>query len=165
MSPDQARYVVEHFYELQLEFCGCGSPGVALAAIRDLLDHFDRPHADRDAGLPVLLHKLGIRVDSPFNAYALPPAWDLLLYWLDRVRPEVVEHGTGIGGQWLTAHGRLILEALRTVGDEIADLPRDMNARSQAWQHLRAVVPALAADEDFCLLSCYREFDDWKKIP
>lgn len=87
-----------------LRFCGCGNPDAAYALVRDLLSlapFFDHPSEVRE------------RIGGP-------GVEDLVLYSLDGA--GLIEHGTGIGGSWLTAKGRHYLALMRRYEwDDIED--------------------------------------------
>lgn len=75
-------------------FCGCGSPEAAAAAVLRLL----RLH-------PLYEHR------ADFEAWIADEGIEyFLLYWLDR--NELTEHGTSVGGAWLTDRGKALLDAL-----------------------------------------------------
>ena len=75
-------------------FCGCGNPEAAAETLRVLLTLC--PLYDHQAELKALLPNDGVRL--------------LLLYTIDHF--DLIEHGTGIGGSWLTEKGKDLLAAL-----------------------------------------------------
>lgn len=87
---------------LDAQFCGCGAPGDAAAAILRLLR----------------LHERGDNSETTWRAQRkeieewLPDdgVRFLLMYWLDRL--ELTEHGGSVEGAWLTEKGGAVLEAL-----------------------------------------------------
>lgn len=79
---------------LQEWFCGCGHPEVAAERLRDLLAL--HPLYEHRAELNALIPDEGIQY--------------LVLYMLDRL--ELSEHGSSVGGAWLTDKGRAVLDAM-----------------------------------------------------
>lgn len=88
-----------------LRFCGCGNPDEAYALVRDLL-----------ALAPFFDHRPEVR-----NRIGGGPGVEMLvLYSLDGA--GLIEHGTGIGGSWLTPKGRHYLDLMqRHEWEEIED--------------------------------------------
>jgi len=100
-------HVLDHVYKLfygDLGMCGCGNPEDAYDLIRKLLDaapFWEDPNAVRDL-------------------IGQPGAYHIVLGSLTRV--ELLEHGGGIGGSWLTPKGEWFRDALRTVKfDDLGD--------------------------------------------
>lgn len=96
-----------------LRFCGCGNPDDAYALVRDLL-----------ALAPFFDHRTEVRERIGGG----PGVEMLVLYALDGA--GLIEHGTGIGGSWLTAKGRHYLSLMRRyewedIEDEEVCLPHD----------------------------------------
>jgi hypothetical protein len=79
---------------LQEWFCGCGSPHSAAASLLKLLRL--HPLYDHRRELEVLLPDKGIQ--------------HLVLYMLDCF--DLTEHGSSVGGAWLTDKGKAVMEAL-----------------------------------------------------
>jgi hypothetical protein len=87
----------------RLKYCGCGLPESALELTRDVLatidarwsvgDHSDGAFAKYRARMKELLPSDGIEY--------------VVLYHLDSV--DMIEHGGGVGGSWLTREGRDML--------------------------------------------------------
>lgn len=96
-----------------LRFCGCGNPDDAYNLVRDLLSL-----------APFFDH----RTEVQERIGGGPGVEDLVLYSLDGA--GLLEHGTGIGGSWLTAKGRHYLSLMQRheyeeiEGDEVF-LPHD----------------------------------------
>ena len=86
-------------------FCGCGSPEAACRRLLDILALC--PLYDNREAFKRLVPDDGIEM--------------LLLYTLDHF--DLIEHGVGIGGSWLTDKGTQVREALRREeGDEFETL-------------------------------------------
>lgn len=80
-------------------FCGCGRPEDVLGLLRDRLVEYRRSWAE----------------DECAPALDMTSAGWLLLYQLDAW--GLTEHGGGVGGSWLTAAGKLLLESLLLTPD------------------------------------------------
>ena len=79
---------------LENEFCGCGNPELATAALLQML----RLH-------PLYDHRAEFDEWVPDDGVQY-----LLMYQLDRM--ELTEHGGSVGGAWLTDKGKALLAAL-----------------------------------------------------
>lgn len=105
MTVDEANYIVQHYYFDVLEFCGCYTPEVALNLIEEGLERFDR---DGD------------------KEWVSQTEWVdnnlILAYLLSSL--DLTEHGGGIGGSWLTAKGKKLLEALKLSNDKWEDFEK-----------------------------------------
>ena len=108
--------VLQHINKLlymDLGLCGCGLPEEAFDLVRDLL------------GLAPFYQSEDVR-DQVAALCGTGPARHMALSMLTNA--DLLEHGGGIDGSWLTDKGRWYLGALRTVDDwdEIAvGLPHD----------------------------------------
>ena len=89
-----------------LGFCGCGSPESALMYLRDtLLDIQHRSEVEWKQEPPIYSGKLSARMA------ALPDGLQYIYwYWLDHL--QLIEHGTSVGGSWLTDRGKHLLARL-----------------------------------------------------
>lgn len=87
-----------------LRFCGCGNPDDAYNLVRDLLSL-----------APFFDHRAEVRERIGGG----PGVEDMVLYALDGA--GLIEHGTGIGGSWLTAKGRHYLTLMRRYEYEDVD--------------------------------------------
>lgn len=81
-------------------FCGCGMPENAIECLRDLL-----------ALHPLYDNRPAFESKIPDDGLQY-----LVLYTLDHF--GLTEHGTGIGGAWLTPKGQALLGALKTYSSE-----------------------------------------------
>lgn len=81
-------------------FCGCGNPDDALRLVHGLLRA--APFYENQSRVDELLPTSGIQM--------------LVLGALDKA--ELIEHGSSIGGSWLTDRGRATLDALELVAAE-----------------------------------------------
>jgi hypothetical protein len=95
--------VLDHVYKLfygDLGLCACGNPESAYSLVRDLLalaPFHKRTHAEIA------------------NLIGTEGAYHLVLGQLDGA--GLIEHGSSIGGSWLTPKGEWCLAALRTIPD------------------------------------------------
>lgn len=102
----------EFFYDYKLRWCGCGNPGIAKRAVRDFLAilYDFRKEADEnfDTAYKRKLRNLKERfgVESVYDNELLL----CLAYTLDTA--GLTEHGSGIGGAWLSKEGEMFLWAL-----------------------------------------------------
>lgn len=88
-----------------LGFCGCGQPEEALKLVLTLLRL--APFYDSRPEIEALLPDPGVQM--------------IVLYTLDHA--ELIEHGGGVGGSWLTDKGERFLALLEATDDwdEITD--------------------------------------------
>lgn len=94
---------MQHLYKIlvgDLPACGCGNPETAYKLVHDLLRlaPFYEHSYDEIAGL-----------------IGTPGAYHIVLGALDHA--HLIEHGSGIGGSWLTPKGEWCLGALDAVVD------------------------------------------------
>lgn len=88
--------------KLSSMFCGCGLPESAWEIVLRLLGYFGTPHEDRNLD--------EFRDEDYLAAYVIDHC-------------GLIEHGTSIGGSWLTDDGKEALRFLRKHGVEWGDLP------------------------------------------
>ena len=100
--PDDLRQRFEHASSIlsdDLGLCGCGNAEASYALVRILL------------GLtPFFNHTEAIEALVPDEA-----ARHIVLSCLDSA--GLIEHGTSIGGSWITPKGAFFLDVLREIGD------------------------------------------------
>jgi hypothetical protein len=95
---------LEHVYKLfygDLSLCGCGIPETAYDLIRDILNLAPLYEDDRWK-----------RVEEMIGS---PGAHHIVLSALDEA--GLMEHGSSIGGAWLTGKGRYYQQALAAITD------------------------------------------------
>lgn len=109
VGPDGAHYENEKqvFHYAVLGMCGCGDPEGAYNFLLNILKLADRRayRASRRTGVWVMLEKevtAAVACDPEMAAHVL------LHFLTDR---NVLEHGGGIGGSWLTDLGAQIVDA------------------------------------------------------
>jgi hypothetical protein len=95
---------LNHFFMDELHLCGCGSPEAAACLVRDILRLC--PLYDNRKGIEELLPNDGVQY--------------LILGWLTDT--DLLEHGGGIGGSWLTDKGKTVLASLEEISKADAEL-------------------------------------------
>lgn len=91
----------DFFYYEILNWCGCGRPEDAKRCIRDYLDALSNPAEKQDK----LKRRFG--VEHVYDNELLL----CLAYMMDAA--GFTEHGSGIGGAWLTKDGEMFLACLK----------------------------------------------------
>lgn len=89
------------FYYEKLHWCGCGDPDSAKITVRDFLWALHVDETSWGKQKERFIEKFG--VDSVYENNLLL----CLAYTLDAA--ELTEHGSSIGGAWLTEEGRMFL--------------------------------------------------------
>ena len=84
------------FWTEVLGGCGCGNSDELADRAVALLGYFATPHDERDTK------------DNPYNNEVL----EVLAHWMDS--KELIEHGGGVGGSWLTARGQQAYDVLKS---------------------------------------------------
>lgn len=109
---------IKWFYYELLGWCGCGDPKEAFGAVRDYLslvnyrdehkteENQNYTRKDYDDACAYCKEKFGS--DSVYDN----PLLLCLAYTMDD--KELTEHGSSIGGAWLTGIGEMLLALLRT---------------------------------------------------
>jgi hypothetical protein len=107
VSDTEALDDLQHLYKLfydDLKVCGCGNPEEVYALVRDLL-----------ALAPFYQHPAEVaeRIGVSAEDYASGGlgAYYMVLHALDAA--DLIEHGGGIGGSWLTHKGTRYLELMK----------------------------------------------------
>ena len=92
-----------------LGFCGCGMPEEALKWLRDCLaDIQHRTEVEWKQNPPIYQGRIHARMEP------LPRGVEYLLwYWMDKL--QLIEHGGGVGGSWLTERGEHLLARLQSI--------------------------------------------------
>lgn len=99
---------IDFFFHERLKWCGCGWPEGAKRCIRDFLDILSIDYVDAEGykkRAAAMKQRFG--VESVYDNELLL----CLAYALDAA--EFTEHGSGIGGAWLTEEGKMFLYALK----------------------------------------------------
>jgi hypothetical protein len=93
---------MQHIYKIiweDLPLCGCGNPEAGVALVRDLL-------------------KLAPLYEHRDEVDALLPTEGIYYLVLGALtEADLLEHGSGIGGSWLTPKGTWFLQALEALDD------------------------------------------------
>ena len=124
---EKRREFINEFYFEKLNFCGCGSPCEVLYVIKNLLnvikarcDRWNLPDCKTDYNL----HKkevtqcLNLKCDtSEAGEFSINEG--VIQCFLNVLNNcGVLEHGSGIGGSWLTDYGKQLLEYLNELNNE-----------------------------------------------
>jgi len=80
--------------------CGCGSSDTLQELAFEVLELFSKPHKDRD-----------------FSVYD-KIEYEIIAHWLDNV--GMIEHGSSIGGAWLSEEGEQVFESIKSVKEKFA---------------------------------------------
>ncbi len=103
-NTEENKWQERHFNQLNL--CGCGRPEEAYNFIRDILTVCDRRGCNTK---PPTKEWLDIETEITKLIEKEPgTAAHVLLHFLDQ--RGVLEHGSGIGGSWLSAAGEEIVD-------------------------------------------------------
>lgn len=128
---EQRRNFINDFYFEKLNFCGCGSPSDTLYVIKNLLnvikirtDRWDLPDYNKNRHEYYNLYKKEITdcfnlkdYNTNNNEYSINES--VIQCFLNVLNNcDVLEHGGGIGGSWLTKYGKQLLEYLNELSDE-----------------------------------------------
>lgn len=103
----------DFFYYEQLNWCGCGSPEIAKKVIRDFLRILNIKSSCTLDTNPKERDELYKTIENAFmDRFGVKSVYDnelllCLAYTLDAA--ELTEHGSGIGGAWLTKEGEMFL--------------------------------------------------------
>jgi hypothetical protein len=74
--------------------CGCGSSDEIAELAHEILGHFGKPFDERKL-------KIYDKIE-----------YEIIAHWLDS--KELIEHGSSVGGSWLTDKGKELLEVLKS---------------------------------------------------
>jgi hypothetical protein len=125
-TEQQIQEILHNFYFENLKFCGCGNPYLTLEFIKMLLnaiqqkeDNYNKEDFDRNRHKYYEEHQRNLisifefkdnSTDDQYFSDIQDGIVQFVLYYLDEV--GVIEHGSSIGGAWLTKYGKEILKAL-----------------------------------------------------
>ena len=98
--------VITFFHCEVLDFCGCGCPEDTQMSIYTLLKIKDNDALSYDDKRNEFKERLGLSLDE-ITGHGI---WQFMLYYLDKV--GIVEHGSSIGGCYLTEFGKVYLSIL-----------------------------------------------------
>lgn len=128
---EQRKKFINEFYFEKLNFCGCGSPCEVLYVIKNLLnvikinkDRWKLPDYNKNSYKYYDLHQseiiqcFNLKNDNTNDGeYSINEGViQCFLNVLNNV--DVLEHGSSIGGSWLTKYGEQLLEYLNELNDE-----------------------------------------------
>lgn len=107
-------------YEV-MDFCGCGRPDEVSFMVRDILKAIDNKFNNfnkmSDKEVFDMFDK-ELKDILGFDSKNI--VFEFILHVLNSA--DLLEHGSGVGGSWLTNYGEEILCAFDIVGDEILDI-------------------------------------------
>lgn len=93
----------------ELHFCGCGEPEKAMQYLVNILQALKTRGEDWN-------DENNKKVNELLPEYGCEPKAAITLYLLDGA--GLIEHGSSIGGSWLTSEGHAFLEDMQRVGIE-----------------------------------------------
>lgn len=101
------------FYHEKLGWCGCGAPKIAKRCVRDFLEIVRLHHDDEEKDYQKSYEHHQQRIMDRFGASSIydNELFLCLAYALDAA--GFTEHGSSIGGAWLTEEGQMFLKVLR----------------------------------------------------
>jgi hypothetical protein len=104
-----------HLYQLiygDLHFCGCGDPDDGRKLVRDLLALIPPPGGNWTSNREAVAERIGVR-DQDYGT------WHVVLSLLTHA--GLIEHGTSIGGSWLTPKGAHYLKIMQAHEEDDLD--------------------------------------------
>ncbi|MFR2887914.1 MAG: hypothetical protein ACLTDM_06960 [Clostridium butyricum] len=130
MDKEKATKLIQDVYYDELNFCGCGSPSDTLYVIKNVLkthknrhDRFDYADYSEKVNEYYDLYKHEFQKALNLNDeycendfYTNEGVYQIVLNVLNNA--NLMEHGSSIGGSWLTKKGEEFLEALELMEDE-----------------------------------------------
>lgn len=116
---------IQDFYYNKLEFCGCGSPSDILYVIKNILNVIEKKLKDCDAKIDNryevyqenLKNSLNQKDDSMEEEFSTNEGIVQIIYNV-LTNVDVLEHGSSIGGSWLTDYGKELLKHLNSCNDD-----------------------------------------------
>lgn len=99
----------DFFYYEKLKWCGCGNPEKAKKVIRDFLNILYTDSKDKENDWMTRCKNQEFMIENRFDVRSIYGN-ELLLclaYTLDAA--EFTEHGSSIGGAWITEEGKMFL--------------------------------------------------------
>lgn len=118
---EKRREFIHDFYYGKLNFCGCGSPSDTLYVVRNVLNLIaDKNKYDYDNYWNEFKSTLNLKdeliLGSGSNFYINEDVFQIVLNILNN--SGVLEHGSSIGGSWLSKYGEELLSHLNSLSDE-----------------------------------------------
>ena len=113
---EKRRDFINDFYYEKLNFCGCGSPWDVLYTIKKILNVISqKKDYDYEDYWNKFRNSLNIMIDKN-NFSVNEGVFQIILNVLNNC--DVLEHGSSIGGSWLTDYGKELLEHLNALSDD-----------------------------------------------
>lgn len=125
MNKEKATKLIQDVYYDELNFCGCGSPSDTLYVIKNVLrvhkNKLDRCNKKVDEYYDLYKHEFqkALNLNDEYcenDFYINEGVYQIVLNVLNNA--NLMEHGSSIGGSWLTKKGEEFLEALELMEDE-----------------------------------------------
>ena len=118
-----AKKCIEEFWIDEIRFCDCGSPGNTLKLIKQILNLIYKRY-DKEEYVDYNYDNFKEDIHNLFQCKSSEMSMEIyyiIAYLLDSV--DVLEHGSSIGGSWLSSSGKYLRECLNIFNDEeIEDL-------------------------------------------
>jgi len=119
-----AKKIQEMYFE-GLRLCGCGSPDLRIAFIRELLNLIHDRH-EKDLSYEEykkgLIQVFGFQEDPDAKYYLNPIQDGIVEFVLDQLNEAgLLEHGSSVGGSWLTPYGEEMRNVLNSIQEEDID--------------------------------------------
>lgn len=99
--------IIYNFYFKKLNWCGCGAPALALKTVRDYLNVTSNMYDNYENRCKMRKQLFGVNTVYD-NGLLL-----CLAYTLNAA--ELTEHGSSVGGAWLTEEGEMFLWCLNHI--------------------------------------------------
>ncbi len=119
INREYALRTVYEFWDDDLCFCLCGAPGETLKIFKELLNLIFRRY-DHDDEFNYDDFKAGIcnLFQCKTNEMSME-IYYMMAYLLNTI--DVLEHGSSIGGSWLTSNGKILRACLNLLNDDDLD--------------------------------------------
>lgn len=115
---EKRRDFINEFYYEKLNFCGCGRPWDILYTIKCVLNTVKRKY-DKDYNCNYELYEKELKENLNLKENDLRITDGVIQIVFNVLNNcDVLEHGGGIRGSWLTKYGEKLLEDLNALSDE-----------------------------------------------
>jgi hypothetical protein len=117
---------IQKMYFEDLRLCGCGSPIHRITFVKSLLnlinDRFEKD-IPYDVYCKKLVELFGFKENGDSKRYLNEIQDGVVEFVLDQFNEAgLLEHGSSVGGSWLTAYGKEMLKILNDIDEENIDL-------------------------------------------
>lgn len=100
---------IKFFYYEKLNWCGCGAPYIAKRVIRDFLNTLNVIYMDESNDWKLKSKKLDEMMKERFGVESIYDNELLICFAYAMDAAEFTEHGSSIGGAWISDEGRMFL--------------------------------------------------------